>query len=39
MLINVIILATTRLLVSERAGFLEQKIDRQMVTSGNSNFA
>ena len=36
---NVIILATTRLLVSERAGLLEQKIDPRNVTSGNSNFA
>ena len=36
---SVLILATIRLLISERAGLLEQKIDPQVVTSGNSNFA
>ena len=36
---NVIILAITRLLVRGRTGLFEQKIDPQMVTSGNSNFA
>ena len=36
---NALILATVHLLVSERAGLLEQKIEPQMVTDGNSNFA
>ena len=36
---NALILATVHLLVSERAGLLEQKIEPRMVTSGNSNFA
>ena len=34
-----LILATVHLLVSERAVLLEQKIEPQMVTGGNSNFA
>ena len=35
---NAVILAMVHLLLSERAGLLEQKIEPQMVT-GNSNFA
>ena len=35
---NAQILATVHLLVSERAGLLEQKIEPRMVTGGNSNF-
>ena len=36
---NAVILASVHLLVSERAALLEQKIEPQMVTGGNSNFA
>ena len=36
---NALILATVRLLVSERAGLLKQKIKPRMVTGGNSNLA
>ena len=36
---NALILASVHLLVSERAALLEQKIELQVVTGGNSNFA
>ena len=36
---NALILATVYLLVSERAGLLEQKIEPRIVIVGNSNFA
>ena len=36
---NALILARVHLLVSERDGFLEQKIELRMVTGGNNNFA
>ena len=32
-------IARVRLLVSERDGLLEQKIEPRMVTGGNNNFA
>ena len=35
---NALILATVHLLVSERTALLEQTIEPQMVTGGNSNF-
>ena len=36
---NVLILDTVHLLVSERAGLLEQKVELRMVTNSYSNFA